>query len=147
MKTKLTTLAVALLTSLSLAHEGVEIGPNGGRILEFSKNETLHGEITVKGDSFHIAVLDKDMKPVTNTEQTLTAITGDRESPQKLQVTKTEKGFTLPAVKAGEWLILQFKPNAKAKAITARMEYNTSECEACKNPEWLCKCKPEAEKK
>jgi hypothetical protein len=87
------------------------------------------------------------MKPVTVTEQTLTAITGDRESPQKLQVTKTEKGFTLPAVKAGEWLILQFKPNAKAKAITARMEYNTSECEACKNPEWLCKCKPEAEKK
>jgi hypothetical protein len=147
MKTKLTTLAVALLTSLSLAHEGVEIGPNGGRILEFSKNETLHGEITVKGDSFHITVLDKDMKPVTNTEQTLTAITGDRESPQKLQVTKTEKGFTLPAVKAGEWLILQFKPDAKAKAITARMEYNTSECEACKNPEWLCKCKPEAEKK
>jgi hypothetical protein len=147
MKTKLTTLAVALLTSLSLAHEGVEIGPNGGRILEFSKNETLHGEITVKGDSFHIAVLDKDMKPVTVTEQTLTAITGDRESPQKLQVTKTEKGFTLPAVKAGEWLILQFKPDAKAKAITARMEYNTSECEACKNPEWLCKCKPEAEKK
>ena len=30
------------------AHEGVERGPNGGRILEFSKDETMHGEVTVK---------------------------------------------------------------------------------------------------
>jgi hypothetical protein len=147
MKTKLTTLALSFLTSLALAHEGVEIGPNGGRILEFSKDETMHGEIAVKGDSFHIALLDKDKKPVSVTEQTLTAITGDRNSPQKLEVTQSEKGFTLPLVKAGEWLILQFKLNPKAKAITARMEYNTSECEECKSPEWLCKCKPEAEKK
>jgi hypothetical protein len=51
MKTKLI-LLLSLLTSLAFAHEGVELGPNGGRILEFSKDETMHGEITVKGDNF-----------------------------------------------------------------------------------------------
>ena len=84
MKTKL--LLLSLITTLTFAHEGVELGPNGGRILEFSKDETMHGEVTVKGDKFHIAVLDKDMKPVTMNEQTLTAVTGDRAAPQKLTV-------------------------------------------------------------
>jgi len=45
MKTKLTLLA--LISTLTFAHEGVERGPNGGRILEFSKNETMHGEVLV----------------------------------------------------------------------------------------------------
>ena len=147
MKTKLSTLVLTLITSVALAHEGVELGPNGGRILEFSKNETMHGEITVKGDKFHIAVLDKDMKQVAMTEQTLTAITGDRNSPQKLEVTKTDKGFSLPVVKPGEWLIMQFKETPKSKAITARMEYNTKTCEECKKAEWVCACKEEDEKK
>lgn len=141
MKTKLI-LLVTLLTSLAFAHEGVELGPNGGRILEFSNNETLHGEVTVKGDQFHIAVLDKDMKPVTMDKQSLTATTGDRAKPVKLEVTKDAKGFVLPVVKPGEWLILRYKDHADAKAITARFEYNTAICEECKNAEWLCKCKP-----
>ncbi len=146
MKTKLI-LLVSFITSLAFAHEGVELGPNGGRILEFSKNETMHGEVTVKGDKFHIAVLDKDMKPVAMADQTLTAMTGDRSAPQKLNVDKDAKGFLIPVVKAGEWLILQYKNGTDAKAITARFEYNTSTCGECKNPEWLCKCKPEGEKK
>lgn len=145
MKTKL--ILLTLITSLSFAHEGVELGPNKGRILEFSKNETMHGEVTVKGDKFHIALLDKDMKPVALAEQTLTAITGDRSAPQKLAVEKDAKGFVVPVVKAGEWLILQYKNGPKAKAVTARLEYNTSECDACKKAEWLCECKPDAEKK
>lgn len=145
MKTKL--ILLTLISTLTFAHEGVELGPNGGRILEFSKNETMHGEVTVKGDKFHIAVLDKDMKAVVMDQQTLSATTGDRSAPQKLTVEKDAKGFLVPSVKAGEWLILQFKNAPGEKAITARFEYNTSICEECKNPEWLCKCKPEAEKK
>lgn len=143
MKTRLTTLAFSIIASLAFGHGGVELGPNGGRLLEFSKNETLHGEVTVKSGNFHITLLDKDMKPVKMADQILTATTGDRESPKKLEVTRTDKGFTLPAVKEGEWLIVQFKADAKAKAITARMEYNTKTCEECKSAEWLCKCKPE----
>lgn len=145
MKTKL--LLLSLITSLSLAHEGVELGPNGGRILEFSKDETMHGEIIVKGDKFHIAVFDKDMKPVVVDKQSLSAITGDRNAPQKLVVEKDVKGFVLPVIKAGEWLILQFKNAPETKAVTARFEYNTATCEECQNPEWLCKCKPENDKK
>lgn len=146
MKTKLSLLAT-LLTSLAFAHEGVELGPNGGRIVEFSDNETLHGEVTVKGDAFHIAVLGKDMKLVSLEKQSLTATTGDRTKPVKLEVTKDSKGFIIPLVKAGEWLILRYKDNAEAKAVTARFEYNTATCEECQAQEWLCKCKPETEKK
>ncbi len=146
MKTKLI-LLVSFITSLAFAHEGVELGPNGGRILEFSKNETMYGEVTVKGDKFHVAVLDKDMKPVAMADQTLTAMTGDRSAPQKLTVEKDAKGFLIPVVKAGEWLILQYKNASGEKAITARFEYNTAICEECQAQEWICKCKPEAEKK
>ncbi|MBV6499208.1 MAG: hypothetical protein CJBNEKGG_01659 [Prosthecobacter sp.] len=140
-------LCLSLLASLSFAHEGVELGPNGGRILEFSKNETLHGELTVKDDRFHIALLDKDMKPLALAEQKLTATTGDREAPRKLEVGRDARGFVLPSVKPGEWLILQFRNSPDEKAVTARFEYNTATCEECQSPEWICKCRPEAAKK
>lgn len=145
MKTKL--ILLTLISTLTFAHEGVERGPNGGRIVEFSKNETMHGEVLVKGDKFHIALLDKDMKTVPMAEQTLTAITGDRESPTKLAVEKDANGFIVPVVKSGDWLILQFKNTPKAKAVTARFEYNTAICEGCQAQEWICKCMPEEEKK
>lgn len=140
---RLIPLLLASTASLLLAHSGVELGPNGGRILEFSRNETMHGEVTVKDGQFHIAVLDKDMKPVAVSQQSLSATTGDRAKPQKLEVARDAKGFHLPLVKAGEWLILRYKESDDAKAITARFEYDPSTCEACKNPEWLCKCKAE----
>jgi hypothetical protein len=140
MKTQLTTLALSLVASLAFAHGVAEIGPNGGRILEFSKNESMHGEVTVKGDKFHIAVLDKDMKPVKIDQQSLTATNDNRENPRKLEVSKDDKGFIVPLVKNGEWLIVQFKLKPDAKAITARMEYNTTACGECKKPEWLCTC-------
>ncbi|MBL9116408.1 MAG: hypothetical protein JNJ83_15480 [Verrucomicrobiaceae bacterium] len=139
MKTKLI-LVITLISSFAFAHQGVELGPNGGRILEFSKNETMHGEVTVKGDQFHIALLDKDMKQVTLAEQTLTATGGTREQPVKIAVTRTEKGFSLPTIKPGEWLILQFRDTPTAKAITARFNYNTSVCAECSSQEWVCKC-------
>ena len=146
MKTKLI-LLVTLISSLAFAHEGVELGPNGGRILEFSDNETMHGEVLVKDGKFLIALLDKDMKPVALASQTLTAMTGDRAKPVKIEVAKDAKGFALPVVKPGEWLILRYKEAADAKAVTARFDYNTDTCEECKAPEWLCKCKPEKEAK
>ena len=145
MKTKL--ILLALITSLTFAHEGVELGPNKGRILEFSKDETMHGEVIVKGDNFHIALLDKDMKPVAMAEQTLTATTGERDKPVKLVVEKDARSFVVPIVKAGDWLILQYKDAPNAKAVTARLEYNTANCDGCHKAEWLCECKPDAEKK
>jgi hypothetical protein len=135
------------LTGASFAHGDVEIGPNGGRILEFSKNETMHGEVTVKDGKFIIALLDKDKKPVALAEQVLTASGGPTGKAVKLEVQKADGKFVLPAVKPGEWLIVQFKENARAKAVTARLEYDTSPCSKCKVAEWLCKCTAEGEKK
>ena len=146
-KSILTLLSSLALTAAGFAHGEVEIGPNGGRILEFSKNETMHGEVTLKGDKLHIVLLDKDMKPVAISEQTLVATGGASGKPEKLAVEKADGKFVVPAVKNGEWLIVQFKETAKAKAITARMQYDTAACGTCKNPEWLCVCKKADEKK
>ena len=136
---------LALLSSLAIttaafAHGDVELGPNGGRILEFSKNETMQGEVTLKGDKFQIALLDKDMKPVALGEQALTATGGASGKPEKLAVEKADGKFVVPVVKSGEWLIVQFKADAKAKAVTARLHYDTSICEKCNAQEWVCKC-------
>jgi hypothetical protein len=70
------------LAASALAHGGVEIGPNGGRILEFSKKRTMHGEVTVKDGKFLIALLDKDKKPGRLGDQVLTATrpSGKRKS-------------------------------------------------------------------
>ncbi len=149
MKQKLIALASVLVLTASLAfgHGGVEIGPGGGRILELSKNETMHAEVTLKDGKFHLALLDKDMKPVAVAEQALTATGGTRQKPEKLTVEKTATGFVIPAVQPGQWLIVQFKENDKAKAVTARMEYNTENCDACDSAEWLCKCEMNKKKK
>ncbi len=141
MKKQLLTLLSSLaLTAAALAHGEIELGPNGGRILEFSKNETMHGEVTLQGGKFHIALLDKDMKPVALGEQTLTATGGASGKPEKLAVEKADGKFVVPVVKKGEWLILQYKDGAKAKAITARLQYDTTICEKCDAQEWICKC-------
>lgn len=142
--TMLTLLAiVGLGTAAAFGHGGVELGPNGGRILEFSKNETMHGEVTVKDGKFHIALLDKEKKPVKVDKQSLTATGGTREKPEKLAVEKTGTGFVVPLVKEGQWLIVQYKETPNTKAVTARFEYDTGTCSKCKAAEWICKCDQE----
>jgi len=141
MKTKLTSLILALTAGFALAHEGIELGPNKGRILEFSTDETMHGEVTEKDGKLHIALLDKDMKPVKAEAHSLAATAGTREKPLKLDITKDETGFTFTAPKAGEWIIVQYKESETGKAITARLNYDTRICEPCDQPEWRCACK------
>ncbi len=140
MKTKLTTLLLALTAGFAFGHGDIELGPNKGRILEFSTNETMHGEVTEKDGKLNISLLDKDMKPVKVAAQSVTATGGTREKPVKLEVTKSESGFTLAAPKAGEWLIVQYKESDSAKPITARMLYDAKKCSTCESVEWLCKC-------
>lgn len=137
---KITALILVLTAGFALGHEGVELGPNKGRILEFSKNETMHGEVIVKDGKMHIALLDKDMKPVKIEAQSLTATSGTRAEPVKMQVEKTDAGFVVDAPPAGQWIIMQYKESEDAKPITARMKYDTTICDGCKNVEWLCTC-------
>jgi hypothetical protein len=143
----LTLLSSLALNAAASAHSDVELGPNGGRILEFSKDQSVHGEVTVKDGKFHIAVLDKDMKPVALQTQELTATSGDRKKPEKLNVEKKDGKFVVATVKEGEWIIFQFRETAKAKPITARLQYETKPCPECKKPEWLCVCAAEKGKK
>jgi len=146
MKNRLLTLATALLLAFTraFAHGGVELGPNGGRILEFSKNETMHGEVLLKDGQFTVALLDKDMKPVELKDQSLTVVGGSRSNPEKPTVTKVNGHFAFPALKGDEYeLVLRFKESPEAKTITARFTYDAATCSACKNPEWLCKCAAE----
>jgi hypothetical protein len=146
MKTKLTTLILALTAGFALAHEGIELGPHKRRILEVSADETMHGEVTEKDGKLHIALLDKDMKPVKAEAQSLTATAGTRQAPVKLEVAKDETGFTVPVPKEGEWLIMQYKETESGKAITARLHYDTGKCAPCGNPEWRCACADGKEK-
>ena len=144
MKKQLLTLLSSLVVSTAaFAHGEVEIGPNGGRILEFSKNGTMHGEVSVQDGKFHVAVLDKDMKPVALSEQTLTANGGPTGKAEKLVVEKKDGKFVVPTVKEGEWISFQYKETAQAKAITARLQYDTKACGECKKLEWLCICAAE----
>lgn len=147
MKSKLTLLFLALTTSFALAHGGVELGPNGGRLLEFSKNETIHGEVTVKDGKFLVALLDKDQKPVAMAPSVLTATSGTGAKPEKITVEKTDTGFSLPVVKEGQTVILQFRETEKGKPVTARFKYDTSNCDGCDNPEWICKCEADKDAK
>jgi hypothetical protein len=140
MTTKLTSVILALSSAFALGHGDIEIGPNKGRILEFSTDESMHGEVVRKDDKLHIILLDKDMKPVVIDKQTLTATAGTRQKPEKLEVTITESGFAIPEPEGGQWLILQYKQDPEAKPVTARLHYDTTVCGGCEKPEWLCSC-------
>ncbi len=143
LKAGLLALSLVLAAASAFAHGEVEVGPNGGRILEFSKDETMHGEVIVKDGKFQIAVLDKVMKPVALGQQVLTATSADRANPAKLNVEIKDGKFVVPTVKEGEWIVFQYRESAKAKPITARLQYDTKPCGECKKPEWLCICAAE----
>jgi hypothetical protein len=140
MKTKLTAILLALTAGFAFGHGGIELGPNKGRIVELSTDETMHGEVTEKDGKLHIALLDKDMKPVVIGAQEITATAGTREAPEKLAVGKSDTGFVIPAPPAGQWMILQYKERADAKTIIARLHFNTKVCDPCQQPEWRCAC-------
>ena len=143
MKKLLMALSAILLLNMTqaFAHSDHELGPNGGRILEFSKNQSIHGEVTLTNGMFHVAILDKDMKPMELKDQTLTVTGGPRNAPQKPKVEKQGQQFGFPELKGDNYLLVfQFKENTKAKPITARFEYYAAKCGTCKKGEWLCDC-------
>ncbi|HEX7859352.1 MAG TPA: hypothetical protein VF773_03435 [Verrucomicrobiae bacterium] len=141
MQKLLATITLAMLSLTTFAHSDKELGPNGGRILEFSTDQSMHGEVTLTNGTFFVALLDKDMKSVPITDQSLTVTGGSRTSPEKPAVEKRGNLFAFPALKGDSYLLVfQFKPNQTAKPITARFEYDSAICGTCKKGEWLCDC-------
>lgn len=148
-KTILTTLVLLAASFGAFAHEGVELGPNKGRLVEFASAKGLHAEVTLQGDKFVVGLYDeKSKKPVAAGDHVLSVTTGDRSNPQKLEVEKAGDNFAFPKPAGDDfWLILQVRENAGAKARTARLHYEAKTCSGCNQPEWLCACGDEEKEK
>ncbi len=143
MKTKqfLAAFAIALIsTATALAHGEVELGPNGGRLVEFGEKNPLHAEVTLKDGNFVIGLYNEDTKKeVVATEQELTVT--ERDGSKKLAPEKKDGKWSV-AKPAGKdfWLILQLRDKPGAKAKTGRLHYDEAICPDCQAQEWLCKC-------
>ncbi len=135
-------LALTLLLPVAAhAHGKVEIGPNQGRLLEFSADDSLRGELVLKDGVFSVGLLDKELKPLSLDGRKLDVIGGERAKPETLKVETAGDKYTFPAPKTdGGYLILRFTPAPGAKVLTERFKYDTSVCSGCKRAEWLCTC-------
>jgi len=143
LKQFLLTLAAALLLGVAHAHAhgDIELGPNGGLLLEFSENQTLHGEVTLTNGVFRVALLDQDRKPVALAGQTLTVTGGDRNRPARPEVKQEGNHFTFPALQGDQYLlVLQFRPKPDQRPVTARFTFDATLCGDCRKQEWLCAC-------
>ena len=141
MKTLIITLFSSLILTLSaLAHGNVELGPKGGRLVEFGDHSGVHAEVVLKDGQFIISLYDEKAKkevPITDQEIVIT----HRESKEKLKPELKDGQWVVAKPEGNDfWLIIQFKENAQAKAKNGRLHFDASICSACKEQEWLCKC-------
>lgn len=133
----LSTICSLMLTATAFAHGDIEIGPNGGRVIEFGGKSSVIGEVRVVDSKFQVELLDKNKKPVALTTEELTVTGGDRSNPEKLTVEKKGKYFVAPTVKSGQFVIFQLKTAPDAKPATARFKYDTEISDDGKTPNWL----------
>ena len=141
MKKSLLTLLITLGFAIrALAHGGGELGPNGGRLVEFGGHDPLQVEFAPAGDHFVVSLYDEAAKKVVPVTDQVLIIT-HKEANQKIAPALKDGKWTV-AKPAGKefWLIVQLKENATAKAKNGRLRYDESLCPKCKAQEWLCKC-------
>ncbi|MBS0658578.1 MAG: hypothetical protein JSR82_10090 [Verrucomicrobia bacterium] len=137
----LSALAVLALTATAaFAHGDVEIGPNGGRVVDLG-SKAPSAEVVLQGTNFVISLYDEAAKksvPAT-AAQTLSIV--HKESGKKLEPKLVDGKWTVAKPDGKEfWLILTLKDDAAAKGRTGRLHYDEAVCGDCKNPEWICKC-------
>jgi hypothetical protein len=138
-----TLLLLAAFPAAAHAHQAVDLGPNGGRLLDFGKGQPLKAEVVLKDGKFHIGLYDpKEKKIVAAGTRVLTITTADRSKPKALDL-KTEDGRWTTQKPPGDdfWLIFQLRDSESAPAKTSRLHYDASNCGGCDRPEWLCQCK------
>jgi hypothetical protein len=143
MKSRLLKLLIASAFTAApvLAHQALEIGPNGGRVFELESKTTPHLEVAAKDGKFVVYVLDAKDKPMPLGDRTLAITAGDRSKPEKLAVEKSGDTFSAPIPKGDEYPItFQVREKEGAKPLTARMNYDAKTCGECKKPEWMCAC-------
>ncbi len=124
-----TVLLVLAVSSLGFAHEAVTIGPNGGRVLYVDSPATPNVKVLVnQAGRAEISLLDKDRKPLTTGQQNITVTAGARGSAAKLGVEKQGAKFITDKVPDGApyIIVVQLKETPDAKAVTLRLNYDTT---------------------
>jgi hypothetical protein len=142
MKIKLIAIATLALGLLGAnAHERITVGPGDGRLAFLDSTTTPSAEFNVKEGKIHLTLLDKDLKPIALSEQTVAITAGERASAKKLAVSKEGNDFVAPLPEGEDyWCIFQLKEKKDAKALTFRVHYRSEVCAECKKAEWRCIC-------
>ena len=95
----------------------------------------------MEGDSFHVALLDGERKPVAIEQQALTVVGGERTKPARLPVETVNNRFVTPVPKGEEvWMLLQIKPSPGARKFRVRFRHDVTSCPECGKQRWLCEC-------
>ena len=144
MKTRVALIALSLIASLLTAiaaEKKVEVGPNGGRLLEMASPKA---EFLVEKDhSVKISFFDAALKPVAVTGQHVTVIAHAKSGKAKLEFEK--KGDVLVSKTKlpegdGYPVVVLFKQDAEAKPQNFRFGLELHNCGGCKRAEYACTC-------
>lgn len=120
---------LVLISTAALAHEAVTLGPNGGRVLYVDSPTTPNVEFIVNAEGkAEISLLDKDRQPITDGAQSLSVTAGPRSTLKKLAIERQGAKFITEKVPDGApyTIAIQLKESADAKAITLRLNYDTT---------------------
>ncbi|NLT72070.1 MAG: hypothetical protein GXX91_15445 [Verrucomicrobiaceae bacterium] len=122
-------------------HEKRESGPNGGRVV-FSVEP--HFEFFVMPDrKVKITFLGEDKKAIAPTDQTVSAISGKRSKPTKMEFTR-EAGALVSdkPLPEGERvpIVLRVKASPDAKTVTEKFTVDMADCAECDLKEYACVC-------
>ena len=141
------TIQIIALAALALgilparAGEKITAGAKGGRLLE---NDSPRAEFFVEKDrTISLTFYDKDMKPVSVTDQAATAIAETKDGKKKIEFEKKGEILVskLPLPDGdGYNVVLQLKQTAEAKPKNFRIPLNLSICSKCHHPEYACTC-------
>ncbi|MDF1859447.1 MAG: hypothetical protein P1U87_04495 [Verrucomicrobiales bacterium] len=122
-------------------HEGIEDGPNGGRLLtgvephlEFFVTEDRKVQISSVTD-------DEKLQPIG--EQVVKVIGGDRSNPTRMKFEK--KGDVLISdiafPEGNDFpIVVQIKNSPDSETVTDKFNLNLMQCPECPNREYACTC-------
>lgn len=122
-------------------HEGIEDGPNGGRLLtgvephlEFFVTEDRKVQISSVTD-------DEKLQPIG--EQVVKVIGGDRANPTRMKFEK--KGDVLISdiafPEGNDFpIVVQIKNTPDSETVTDKFNLNLMQCPECPNKEYACTC-------
>jgi hypothetical protein len=122
---------------LSHAHDKVEAGPKGGRLLE--KTDPKAEFFLEKDRTATVTFYDAKLKPVPVKDQSLAVVAGkekiefEKKGDVLVSKSKLPDGDALP-------IVVQYKASADSKPQNFRFKLDTHTCGGCKRAEYACTC-------